>query len=94
MPYAQHQRINDKIRAFPAFPADTSLVSRCTPLAKGGFLVTSEREAKFNIDVNSVYVIERALRERAARQRLERLPLRSASSKACGAGWPPGWARA
>jgi alpha-L-fucosidase 2 len=39
------QSYNDKIRVFPALPKDTSLVTRFTLAAKGGFLVTSEKEA-------------------------------------------------
>jgi hypothetical protein len=39
------QSYNDKIRVFPALPADASLVTRSTLAAKGGFLVSSEREA-------------------------------------------------
>ncbi len=39
------QSYNDKIRVFPALPADSSFVSRFTLLARGGFVVTSEREA-------------------------------------------------
>jgi alpha-L-fucosidase 2 len=39
------QSYNDKIRVFPALPADASFVSRFTLAAKGGFLVTSEKEA-------------------------------------------------
>jgi alpha-L-fucosidase 2 len=38
------QSYNDKIRVFPAFPKDASLVTRFTLAAQGGFLVTSERE--------------------------------------------------
>lgn len=38
------QSYNDKIRVFPALPADASLVTRFTLLAQGGFLVSSERE--------------------------------------------------
>jgi hypothetical protein len=39
------QSYNDKIRVFPALPTDASLVTRFTLAAKGGFLVSSEREA-------------------------------------------------
>jgi hypothetical protein len=39
------QSYNDKLRVFPALPNDSSLVSRFTLLAKGAFLVSSEREA-------------------------------------------------
>jgi hypothetical protein len=39
------QSYSDKIRVFPALPADASLVTRFTLLAQGGFLVSSEREA-------------------------------------------------
>jgi alpha-L-fucosidase 2 len=39
------QSYNDKIRVFPALPTDTTLVTRFSLLAKGGFLVSSEREA-------------------------------------------------
>jgi hypothetical protein len=38
------QSYNDKIRVFPALPKDATLVPRFTLLAKGGFLVTSEKE--------------------------------------------------
>jgi hypothetical protein len=38
------QSYNDKIRVFPALPADASLITRFTLLAQGGFLVSSERE--------------------------------------------------
>ena len=38
------QSYNDKIRVFPALPADATLVTRFTLLAQGGFLVSSERE--------------------------------------------------
>ncbi|BDI32038.1 hypothetical protein CCAX7_40890 [Capsulimonas corticalis] len=38
------QSYNDKIRVFPAAPSDTSFVGRFTLLAKGGFLVSSERD--------------------------------------------------
>jgi hypothetical protein len=36
---------NDKLRVFPALPNDTGFVGRFTLAAKGGFLVSSEREA-------------------------------------------------
>ncbi|MGW1525131.1 glycosyl hydrolase family 95 catalytic domain-containing protein [Streptomyces sp. NPDC002159] len=39
------QSYNDKIRVFPAVPSDSSFVGRFTLLAKGGFTVSSEREA-------------------------------------------------
>jgi hypothetical protein len=39
------QSYNDKIRIFPALPNDPSFVARFTLAAKGGFLVTAEREA-------------------------------------------------
>ncbi|MFG1875986.1 hypothetical protein ACGFIV_14235 [Sphaerisporangium sp. NPDC049003] len=39
------QSYNDKIRVFPAVPADSSFVGKFTLLAKDGFLVSSEREA-------------------------------------------------
>ncbi len=39
------QSYNEQIRVFPALPSDSSLVTRFTLAAKGGFLVTSEREA-------------------------------------------------
>ncbi|MFJ4468318.1 glycosyl hydrolase family 95 catalytic domain-containing protein [Streptomyces sp. NPDC089424] len=39
------QSYNDKIRVFPAAPSDASFVGRFTLLAKGGFTVSSEREA-------------------------------------------------
>ncbi|MFF3749355.1 carbohydrate-binding protein [Streptomyces sp. NPDC002018] len=39
------QSYNDKIRVFPAVPSDSSFVGKFTLLAKGGFLVSSEREA-------------------------------------------------
>ncbi|MET8783481.1 MULTISPECIES: glycosyl hydrolase family 95 catalytic domain-containing protein [unclassified Streptomyces] len=39
------QSYNDKIRVFPAAPSDSSFVGRFTLLAKGGFTVSSEREA-------------------------------------------------
>jgi len=38
------QSYNGKIRVFPALPADSTLVTRFTLAASGGFLVTSERE--------------------------------------------------
>jgi len=38
------QSCNDKIRVFPALPADASLITRFALLAQGGFLVSSERE--------------------------------------------------
>jgi len=38
------QSYNDKLRVFPALPNDASLVTRFTLAARGGFLVTSERE--------------------------------------------------
>jgi hypothetical protein len=38
------QSYNDKIRVFPALPSDASLVTRFTLLARGGHLVSSERE--------------------------------------------------
>ena len=38
------QSYNDKLRVFPALPNDASLVTRFTLGARGGFLVTSERE--------------------------------------------------
>ena len=39
------QSYNDKIRVFPALPTSTNFVSKFTLLAKGGFLVSSEKEA-------------------------------------------------
>ncbi|MFJ1764839.1 glycosyl hydrolase family 95 catalytic domain-containing protein [Amycolatopsis sp. NPDC088138] len=39
------QSYNDKIRVFPAAPANSSFVGKFTLLAKNGFLVSSEREA-------------------------------------------------
>ncbi|MFJ4849351.1 MULTISPECIES: glycosyl hydrolase family 95 catalytic domain-containing protein [unclassified Streptomyces] len=39
------QSYNDKIRVFPAVPSDSSFTGRFTLLAKGGFTVSSEREA-------------------------------------------------
>ena len=39
------QSYNGHLRVFPALPTDASLVTRFTLAAKGGFLVTSEREA-------------------------------------------------
>ncbi|MGW4488340.1 glycosyl hydrolase family 95 catalytic domain-containing protein [Amycolatopsis sp. NPDC004368] len=39
------QSYNDKIRVFPAVPADSSFVGKFTLLAENGFLVSSEREA-------------------------------------------------
>lgn len=39
------QSYNDKIRIFPALPSDAAFVSKFTLLAKGGFLVSSEKEA-------------------------------------------------
>jgi hypothetical protein len=39
------QSYNDKIRVFPAVPADSTFVGKFTLLAKDGFLVSSEREA-------------------------------------------------
>ncbi|MEU1616484.1 carbohydrate-binding protein [Streptomyces sp. NPDC005722] len=39
------QSYNDKIRVFPAVPGDSSFTGRFTLLAKGGFTVSSEREA-------------------------------------------------
>jgi hypothetical protein len=38
------QSYNDTIRVFPALPSDSTFVSKFTLLAKGGFLVSSERE--------------------------------------------------
>jgi hypothetical protein len=38
------QSYDDLIRVFPAMPADTSFIGRFTLLAKGGFLVSSEKE--------------------------------------------------
>jgi len=38
------QSYNDRIRVFPALPKDAGLVTRFSLAAKGGFLVTSERE--------------------------------------------------
>jgi hypothetical protein len=38
------QSYNDKIRVFPAVPKDSTMVTRFTLAARGGFLVTSERE--------------------------------------------------
>jgi hypothetical protein len=38
------QSYGDAIRVFPALPGDTGFVGRFTLLAKGGFLVTSEKE--------------------------------------------------
>ena len=38
------QSYNDKIRVFPAMPADAAFIGRFTLLAKGGFLVSSEKE--------------------------------------------------
>jgi hypothetical protein len=51
------QSYNDKIRVFPAMPSDTNFVSKFTLLAKGGFLVSSEKEAndiKY-VGINSLY---------------------------------------
>jgi hypothetical protein len=39
------QSHNDKLRVFPALPNDAGFVARFTLAAKGGFLVSSEREA-------------------------------------------------
>jgi alpha-L-fucosidase 2 len=39
------QSYNDKIRVFPALPTNANFVSTFTLLAKGGFLVSSEKEA-------------------------------------------------
>lgn len=39
------QSYNDKIRVFPAVPSDSSFVGKFSLLAKGGFQVSSEREA-------------------------------------------------
>jgi len=39
------QSYNDRIRVFPAVPADSGFVGRFTLAAKDGFLVSSEREA-------------------------------------------------
>jgi hypothetical protein len=39
------QSYDDKIRVFPAIPADASMITRFTLLAQGGHLVSSEREA-------------------------------------------------
>jgi hypothetical protein len=39
------QSYNGSIRVFPALPSDSTLVTRFTLAARGGFLVTSEREA-------------------------------------------------
>ena len=38
------QSYNDQIRVFPALPKDASFISRFTLAAKGGFLVSSEKE--------------------------------------------------
>jgi hypothetical protein len=38
------QSYNDEIRVFPAMPSDGKFIGRFTLLAKGGFLVSSERE--------------------------------------------------
>jgi hypothetical protein len=38
------QSYDDKIRVFPALPKDTGLVTRFSLAARGGFIVTSERE--------------------------------------------------
>jgi alpha-L-fucosidase 2 len=38
------QSYNDTIRVFPALPSDAAFVSKFTLLAKGGFLVSSEKE--------------------------------------------------
>ena len=40
------QSYNDRIRVFPALPHDPDFVARFTLLARGGFLVSSEYEAK------------------------------------------------
>ncbi|WP_405799847.1 glycosyl hydrolase family 95 catalytic domain-containing protein [Streptomyces sp. NBC_01506] len=39
------QSYNDKIRVFPAVPTDSTFVGKFSLLAKGGFMVSSEREA-------------------------------------------------
>jgi hypothetical protein len=39
------QSYNDKLRVYPAVPNDAGFVGRFTLAAKGGFLVSSEREA-------------------------------------------------
>jgi hypothetical protein len=39
------QSYNDKLRVLPAMPNDAGFVGRFTLAAKGGFLVSSEREA-------------------------------------------------
>jgi hypothetical protein len=39
------QSYNDTIRVFPALPSDASFVGKFTLLAKGGFLVSSEKES-------------------------------------------------
>jgi alpha-L-fucosidase 2 len=38
------QSYNDKIRVFPAMPADATFIGRFTLMAKGGFLISSERD--------------------------------------------------
>ena len=38
------QSYNDKIRVFPAVPKDATFVGRFTLAAKGGFLVSAEKE--------------------------------------------------
>jgi len=38
------QSYNDKIRVFPAMPSDSAFIGRFTLLARGGFLVSSEKE--------------------------------------------------
>jgi hypothetical protein len=40
------QSWDDKLRVFPALPSDATLVTRFTLLARGGFLVSAEREAE------------------------------------------------
>jgi len=57
------QSYNDTIRVFPALPNNSTFVSRFTLLAKGGFLVSSEKEAgeiKY-VGIKSLYGLPVAL---------------------------------
>jgi hypothetical protein len=54
---------NDTIRVFPALPNNASMVSKFTLLAKGGFLVSSEKEAgeiKY-VGIKSLYGAQAAI---------------------------------
>ena len=57
------QSYNDTIRVFPALPSDASFATKFTLLAKGGFLVSSEREAgdiKY-VGIKSLYGLPAAI---------------------------------